>query len=153
MFNVTIGRLFIPLIIALAACGAAHAQDKVVLVTASEAALPSVPVGELSRRGVTRGPKITLVSPAKTDGNTSPLHLELKFETFGGARIDPQALKVSYLKKPSVDLTDRVKPFLQGAELNIKQAELPPGDHVIRVDVKDTDGRLASALFTLNIVP
>ena len=93
------------------------------------------------------------MSPAKTDGNTSPLHLELKFETFGGARIDPQALKVSYLKKPSVDLTDRVKPFLQGAELNIKQAELPPGDHVIRVDVKDTDGRLASALFTLNIVP
>jgi hypothetical protein len=137
----------------MAAIPSAFAQDKLVLVTASEAALPSVPVGELSRRGVTRGPKITLVSPAKPEGNKSPLHFELKFETFGGAKIDPAALKVSYLKKPSVDLTDRMKPFLQGTALNIKEAEMPPGDHVIRVDVKDTDGRLATALFTLNVVP
>ena len=99
------------LAIGMAAVPSAFSQgkpDTLVLVTASEAALPSVPVGELSRRGVTRGPKITLVSPAKPDGNKSPLHFELKFETFGGAKIDPAALKVSYLKKPSVDLTERV---------------------------------------------
>ena len=151
--SISIQKTIAFLAVVMLGCTHAYSQEKVVLITASEAALPSVPIGELSRRGVTRGPKITLVSPAKPNGNTSPLHFELKFETFGGAKIDPQALKVSYLKKPPVDLTDRVKPFFQGALLDIKNAELPPGDHIIRVDVKDTDGRLATGLFTLNVVP
>jgi hypothetical protein len=150
---IQIGRIAVALVIVLCAGTDLRAQEKVVLVTESEAALPPVPTGELSRRGVTRGPKITMISPPKADGNKSPLHFELKFETFGGAKIDPAALKVSYLKKPSVDLTDRVKPFLQGADLDIKAAELPPGVHVFRVDVKDSDGRAGIALFTLNVVP
>ena len=132
---------------------ASPAAEKLVLITAAEAALPSVPTGELSRRGVTRGPKVLLVSPVKASGQKSPLHLQFKFESFGGAKIDAKDVKVIYLKKPTVDLSDRVKPFTQGAGIDIAEAEMPPGDHTIRVDVKDSDGRASTALFTLNILP
>ena len=121
-----------------------------VLITADEAAQPAQSTGELNRRGVTRGPKIVLVSPASAAA-TSPLHVQFKFETFGGARIDTKDVKVVYLKKPAIDLTDRVKPFVQGSGIDIDQAEMPPGQHVIRVDVTDSDGRAGTGLFTLNV--
>jgi hypothetical protein len=130
--------------------GPATSADKVVLITADEAAQPAQPAGELNRRGVTRGPKIVLVSPASAAA-TSPLHVQFKFETFGGARIDSKDVKVVYLKKPAIDLTDRVKPFVQGSGIDIDQAEVPPGQHVLRVDVTDSDGRAATGLFTLNV--
>jgi hypothetical protein len=133
------------------AAAPARAAEKLVLITAAEAALPSVPTGELSRRGVTRGPKISLTSPASAQ--KSPLRVQFKFESFGGAKIDSKDVKVFYLKKPAVDLSERVKPFTQGAGIDIAEAEMPPGDHTIRIDVKDSDGRASTALFTLNVVP
>ena len=131
----------------------AFAADRLILVTAEEAALPPVPTGELARRGVTRGPKVSLLSPASVTGQTSPLHLQFKFESFGGAKIDPNDVKIVYLKKPAVDLSERVKPFTQGTGIDIRQAEMPPGNHTFRIDMKDSDGRASTALFTLNVVP
>jgi hypothetical protein len=32
-------------------------------------------------------------------------------------------------------------------------AELPPGDHMIRVDIKDSDGRSGSTSFVLKVSP
>jgi hypothetical protein len=32
-------------------------------------------------------------------------------------------------------------------------AELPPGDHMIRVDIKDSEGRVGSTSFVLKISP
>jgi hypothetical protein len=132
--------------------GPAAAAEKVVLITADEAARPSQPVDTLNRRGITRGPKIVLVSPATDVGNKSPVHLNFKFESFGGARIDTKDVRVLYLKKPAVDLTDRIKPYLGAAGFDIEQAEIPPGDHVIRVDVKDSVGHSSTALFTISVV-
>ena len=152
MWKLTIAVTAVALVAAFA-LGPLHAADKLVLVTAEEAALPPVPTGELSRRGVTRGPKVSLISPASVTGQKSPLHLQFKFESFGGAKIDPNDVKVVYLKKPAVDLSQRVKPFTQGVGIDIGEAEIPPGDHTFRIDVKDSDGRAATALFTLNVVP
>jgi hypothetical protein len=131
----------------------AFAADRLILVTADEAALPPAATAELSRRGVTRGPKVRLISPDGVTGQKSPLHLQLKFESFGGAKIDPKDVKIVYVKKRAVDLSERVKPFTQGAGIDIGEAEVPPGDHTFRVDVKDSDGHVATALFTLNVVP
>jgi hypothetical protein len=33
------------------------------------------------------------------------------------------------------------------------EAELPPGEYMVRVDVKDSDGRPATASFTLTVLP
>ena len=123
-----------------------------VLISADEAKLPP-PKGAVSvaTRGITRGPKIELIG--KTDSAKSPMRLQLKFESFGGAKIDTDSLKVIYMKSPAVDLTPRLKPFVQPTGIDLPDAELPAGDHLIRVDVKDSDGRAASTSFTIKIAP
>lgn len=63
------------------------------------------------------------------------------------------ASKVTYMKNPSVDLTPRLKPFVQSTGIDMPGAELPPGDHLIRFDLKDSDGCAASTSFTLKITP
>jgi hypothetical protein len=79
--------------------------------------------------------------------------LQLKFETFGGARIDIESVKVLYLRTPNVDLTPRVRPFIQADGIDMPDAELPPGEYMVRVDVKDSDGRPGSASFILKVTP
>jgi hypothetical protein len=121
-----------------------------VLITADEAQLPP-PKGAIavSSRGVTRGPKIELVS---TNGAVrSPLHLQLKFQTFGGAKVDLEAVQATYLRTPNVDLTTRIKPFVKPTGIDVPAAELPPGDHILRIDIKDSDGRTATTSFTLKV--
>jgi hypothetical protein len=122
-----------------------------VLISADEAKLPP-PKGAVAvaSRGITRGPKIAYVG---SDAAQSPMRLQLKFESFGGSKIDTDSLKVTYMKTPAVDLTPRLKPFVQPTGIDMPGAELPAGDHLIRVDLKDSDGRAASTSFTLKIAP
>jgi hypothetical protein len=133
--------------------GATTASAGTVLVTSDEAKLPP-PKGAIAvaSRGITRGPRIELADMDKGELH-SPLHLQIKFQAFGGATIDLNGLQVTYLKTPSVDLTPRVKPFAQLGGIDIPDAELPPGDHEVRVDVRDSDGRVSTASFILKVTP
>ena len=128
------------------------AQAGQVLITADEAKLPP-PRGAVAvdRRGITRGPKIDFISLG--DEIHSPLRLQLKFESFGGAKIDPDSVKVTYLRTPNVDLTPRVKPFIQATGIDMPDAEMPAGDYMVRVDLKDSDGRAGSTSFILKVAP
>ena len=123
-----------------------------VLISADEAKLP-LPKGgfAVATRGITRGPKIELLG--SPDAARSPMRLQLKFESFGGAKIDPDSLKMTYIKSPAVYLTSRLKPFVLPTGIDMPDAELPAGDHLIRVDVKDSDGRTATTSFTLKVAP
>ncbi len=103
------------------------------------------------RRGITRGPKIDFI-PA-SDPLHSPMHLQVKFESFGGAKIDPDSVKITYLRTPNVDLTSRIRSFVKATGIDIPDAELPVGDHMLRVDVKDSDGRTGSTSFVLKVTP
>jgi hypothetical protein len=122
------------------------------LITEAEAKLPP-PKGAVAadRRGIMRGPKVEFISPS--EAVSSPLRLVLKFESFGGAKIDPDSVKVVFLRTPNVDLTSRVKPFVQADGINMQDAELPPGEYAVRVDIKDSDGRPGTAIFTLKVAP
>ena len=128
------------------------ARAATVLITEQEAKLPP-PRGAVAadRRGITRGPKIDVV--LQGEQVHSPMHFQLKFETFGGAKIDPDSVKVTYLRTPNVDLTSRIKPFVQPTGIDIPDVELPVGDHMVRVDIKDTDGRVGSISFVLKVAP
>jgi hypothetical protein len=121
-----------------------------VLITADEAKLPppkgAIPV---SARGVTRGPKVELVSQSNVI--RSPAPLQLKFQTFGGAKVDLDAVQATYLRSPNVDLTPRIKPFVTATGIDVPAAELPPGEHIVRIDIKDSDGRAATASFILKV--
>lgn len=138
---------------ALVAVGATPARAGTILVTSDEAKLPP-PKGAIAvaSRGITRGPHIELADIDKGELH-SPLHLQIRFQAYGGSSIDLNGLQVTYLKSPNVDLTQRVKPFAQPNGIDIPDAELPPGDHEVRVDVRDSDGRTSTTSFILKVSP
>jgi len=134
--------------------GRPHAESKpVVLITAEEAQRPAPPATDLTfRAGISRGPGIELVSPKSSEKSVhSPVHLQLRFEGRGGAQIDVDSLKLTYVRNPSVDLTGRIKSFVKPDGIDVPEAEVPPGTHVIRADVKDKEGRSGSLIFKLNV--
>jgi hypothetical protein len=123
------------------------------LITDDEAKLPAQKGAVAnSGRGITRGPKI-VVPDEEASTQASPIRLQVKFQTFGGSSVDLNALKVTYLKSPVVDLTSRIQPFVQASGIDMPDAQLPPGEHLLRIDIKDSDGRPASVSFLLKIAP
>ena len=128
------------------------AAQAVQLITEEEARLPP-PKGAvaLDKRGLLRGPKVEYVSTGETVH--SPLHLQLKFQSFGGATIDLDSVRIIYLRAPNVDLTPRVRPFVRSTGVDIPDAELPPGEYTVRVDVKDSEGHSGTTSFVLKVVP
>jgi hypothetical protein len=106
----------------LGMAGPAWAQSSVVLITEPEANLPALPTESLTTRaGVTRGPKVL------------------------------PSVKVTYLKNPTVDLTKRLTASTQADGIDVAAAEIPPGVHHIRVNVKDSEGRAGAASFALKV--
>jgi hypothetical protein len=129
----------------------ASANAGFVLITAEEANLPASQ-DVFPPRAITRGPHIELIK-AEDSQLHSPLHFQLKFRAFGGATIDLNTLHLTYLRSPSLDLTSRIKPFAQPTGIDIPEAEVPPGYHLFRVDLHDSDGRETTANFALKVVP
>lgn len=125
------------------------ARAGVVLITPEEAQLPT-PKGVYASRAVTRGPRIDLAGP-DTNEVRSPLRLQLKFRGFGGATINLDSLRVTYVKVPNVDLTSRVRAYAQPTGIEIPEAEAPPGEHLVRVEVQDSEGRRTNTTFLLSI--
>lgn len=120
------------------------------LIRESEARLP--PANAVATRAITRGPGIRVLSPeAGSPTVTSPFQLRIAFEPRGGAKIDTATVKVTYLRTPNVDLTERVKVGLTEKGIDLKSAEVPPGEHQIRVTVEDSEGRQSSALINLTV--
>jgi hypothetical protein len=126
------------------------ASAATILITDEEAKSPP-PRGAFAndQRGVTRGPKIQFVGDLNPVH--SPMHLRLKFESFGGAQIDPDSVTVTYLRTPNVDLTARIRSFVEMTGIDVPDAELPVGDFMLRVDIKDSDGRSGSTSFVLQV--
>ncbi|MBI3531185.1 MAG: hypothetical protein CK604_03755 [Curvibacter sp. PD_MW3] len=129
----------------LLAQGAALAAP---LITAKEAALPPA-AGVLATRGISRGPAIKMVSPEPEAAVKSPFNLKLNFEARGGEKIDPNSVKVVYMKSPFVDLTSRLQSAITPTGIDFQQAEVPPGEHMLRVTVKDSAGRETNSTMTI----
>lgn len=124
------------------------------LISEAEAKLPQAQDSSMATRGLTRGPAIELISPAiGTTSVKSPLPLKIKFTGRNNIAIDPASVKLTYLKAPPVDLTERVKSYVSKDGIDMAAAEVPPGTHVLRLDVKDTEGRTASSTITLSVAP
>jgi hypothetical protein len=122
------------------------------LVTDEEAALPPGKISELDLRGPTRRPNITIVWPSPDAGVMhSPLDLKLRFRAFGGAKIDPNSVVVTYVKQPAIDITQRIRTFIGAAGIDVSQAEIPPGSHQFWVEVMDSEGRINGIAFNVRI--
>jgi hypothetical protein len=139
-------------LLALALSGhAASAGD--VLIRPEEAALPSPPTTAgvaLVTRGLTRKPNVILTSPGGSV--SSPFNLQFKFEAHGGSKIKPNTFHLIYLRTPNVDLTARVKPYVTADGVEMNGAVVPPGQHMIKATVADSENREGSAVFVLNVL-
>ena len=123
------------------------------LITESEARLPPASATATATRSITRGPGIRILSPdAGSQSLASPFPLQIAFEPHGGAKIDLSTVRLTYLRSPNVDLTERVKPGLSEKGIDLKAAEVPPGEHQVRVSVQDSDGKVSNAVLKLNVV-
>ena len=155
MLSKTVIIVCLAIAMGILASGHSHAQSKsVVLITADEAQRPDPASADLTfRAGVSRGPGVELVSPKPSEKSVhSPVHLQLKFEGRGGAQIDVDSLKLTYIKNPAADLTARVKNFAKSDGIDIPEAQMPPGTHTIRADIKDKEGRSGFLIFKLNVM-
>jgi hypothetical protein len=123
------------------------------LVTEQEAALPPDHMPGLVLRGSpTRRPSAVVVSPPPNAGVVrSPLNLKVKLQAFGGAKIDPDSIVLTYRKTPKIDITQRIMPFISADGIEVPEAEVPPGIHEFRIELKDKDGRLGGTDFSFQV--
>jgi hypothetical protein len=121
------------------------------LISPEEAALPNPPDAAMTMRGISRGPSIEQVSPSENASSKSPLALVIKLTARNNEKIDKDSVKLTYVKSRPIDLTSRIKSFVSDNGIEIKEAEIPPGSHLIRVDVKDSQGRTSTALLKLQV--
>ena len=123
------------------------------LITDSEARLPEVVEGKprAVTRAITRGPGIRVVSPDPAATIKSPFNLKVAFEPRGGAKIVPGTVSVTYLKSPSVDLLDRIRPGISEQGIDLANAEVPPGEHRIQMSLEDSEGRKTTTVIMLNV--
>jgi hypothetical protein len=123
------------------------------LVTEQEAALPPNHLPALELRGSpTRRPSAVIVSPPPGAGvMKSPLSFKVKLRAFGGAKIDPDSIVVTYEKTPLIDVTQRLKAYITAEGIEVPEAEVPPGVHEFRIELKDKDGRLGGTEFSFQV--
>ncbi len=119
------------------------------IITEKEAALP-VAKGELKTRGISRGPGIKVVSPDPSTAVRGAFDIQVNFEPRGGNKIDPNSVRIMYLRSPAVDLTPRLKSGISETGVLYSKAEVPQGEHTLRIVVKDIEGRESSSTMTIN---
>ena len=128
--------------------GVLHAET---LITQQEAKL-SPATNTHTTRGISRGPAVIVLSPNTTNGQLkSPFDLKVQFESRGGNKIDLSQIKVTYLKSPEVDLTDRLKNSITEKGIDFYQAEVPQGEHAIKILIKDKDGRETTTVLNFTV--
>lgn len=133
------------------ACVSIPGANAAMLISESEAGQPNSGDVGMVKRGLTRGPAIEQISPRPNSGVTSPLPLKLKFVIRNNIPIDPDSVKLTYLKAQSIDLTGRIKKHIAADGIDMAQAEVPPGTHLLRLDLKDKQGRVGTAVIKLTV--
>jgi hypothetical protein len=134
------------------ALGGAYPASAFQLITNDEAKLPAGPVVQIATRGLTRGPTVDQVAPAPDAmAPTGTLEFDVTFAPHNGATIDPGKVRVTYLKQPEIDLTQRLKAFITPKGIDAKDVTVPPGTHMIRIEVTDSDGRSTSQIMKIQV--
>lgn len=116
------------------------------LITEEEAKAPNMAVP--ITRAITRGPGIRLVTPNEVSAKAFPF--KLAFEPRGGAQIQPDSVRIEYLKQPLVDLTPRLTGAIRATGIELSAVAVPPGNHPLRVSVRDSEGREAQTIIHLH---
>jgi hypothetical protein len=137
------------IVVAALFCSAKLAIADFVLITEDEARRPRQFIVE--RSGQLPPPRIAVFGPREDAPTDSPVTFVVKFSARGGATVNMDSVAVVYMVRDPVDLTGRVRPFIQKEEIRIKDAIVPPGKHQLRISVEDSNGESRHALYTFCI--
>jgi hypothetical protein len=127
----------------------AAAAEPVQLITVEEAQLPPSKLEGIDRN-ITRGPGIDAVAPSAV-GVAGNFRFAVKFKPRNGVKIDPKDVRVTYLREPHIDLTARLKPFITADGIDAPAVVAPSGEHVIKIEAVDKEGRTGRGQVTLTV--
>ena len=154
--NTMLSLLLVGMLALAGGVNAEAGQPEFWLVTPEEAAMapaPGQPGGaqvEVSREPPDTGPIIEVLKPAEGTTPTVPLEVSIRFAP-RDAPVDMNTLQVAVVKFITIDITDRVRPYVSPAGIQIPDAKLPSGRHTVRISLGDASGGVSNKQMTMSI--
>lgn len=122
------------------------------LITLEEALQPEAPFLKECSSLEENGPHITINAPRLDLPLLTPFVVDIAFEASQNKIIDYDSLKLRYLKFIPIDLTDRVKPYLNNNRLMLKDVKVPQGRHCLQLMISYTSGEKTLMEILLNVI-
>lgn len=102
------------------------------------------------------GPEIVLLAPEEGGTYLSPIGIEITFETEDGATVDLDTLKVTVVSKTAIgvfeaDITEDIADYASEEGINAPKAEIPAGDHVVTIQIADSEKRIAERQLAITV--
>jgi hypothetical protein len=89
------------------------------------------------------GPEIILRNPTMFKKLRSPIDIFIAFEPGkSGKRADMGTLEVILIGFININITDRLREYIRGNNLDVEKAKLPDGEHRLRMGIRDIDGNI-----------
>ncbi len=137
---------FLPFI---AAAWSAQAADIAKIGTEIEGSLKTVGLSE-------QGPDIVLLAPVEGGIYVSPIGIEITFQPEQGATVDLETLKVTVVSKTAIgvfemDITEDIVTYASQEGISAPKAEIPAGEHVVTIQVADSERRLAERQLAITV--
>ncbi|HUK55862.1 MAG TPA: hypothetical protein VLY20_04320 [Nitrospiria bacterium] len=99
------------------------------------------------------GPEIDVVRPGGGEIGQQPVEIDVEFkQSKDGAEPNMSTLKVRYIKFFTIDITDRVKPYVVANRIHATEAQFPKGDHTVELYVEDTHGKASSKVIEFKVL-
>ena len=97
------------------------------------------------------GPGIKVVEPLPDAEYKAPIRLIINFVPREGTTVDVKSFRLEYLKFVSIDITRRVANYVGPGGVKVEKADLPAGDHKLRITIKDTQGGISQQVYSVKI--
>ena len=159
--------IFITVILFLTLTNQGWAEKKKpsIWITEEEAALPArkpqkTKAGSLSKSDQAfpisdqsmAGPIITIDKPNPKLIYNSLIDVTIRFtKNPFGEPVDMESLKVTLLKLWDIDLTQRIRSFIKGTNIEASGLKFPPGEHEIEIRIKDQEKMESRLVFTIKV--
>ena len=99
------------------------------------------------------GPEIEVVRPGGGEISQQPVEIDVVFnQSKDGAEPKMSTLKVRYIKFFTIDITERVKPYVVANRIHVTQAEFPKGDHTVEIYLEDSQGKASSKVVEFKVL-
>ncbi len=130
------------------------AGGPLVLVTQAELdSMPrDTPVAWGRRKRDPNGPVIQIDSPENDGVYEGPFPIKVKFRAGPlGHPVDMDTLKLEYKVAWGIDITDRVREYIDGTQIDVVESELPEGKHSVEIQIDDVEGHRSARIFTVTV--